>query len=86
MMLGLYSIRDIHTGYLSITTDINDNSALRNFEHALEQQNTLYYTHPSDYDLYRVGTYDTETGEIIAEMILLTTGRSFKRKQKPKTS
>lgn len=69
MNYGIYTIRDSKTGFLPLTVDNNDASAMRNFEHAAENNNSLFYTHASDYDLCRLGSFDTDTGEITLEKL-----------------
>lgn len=65
MIYGVYSIRDLKTGYLSITLEQNDASAIRNFEHACSRSDSLLYSHGSDYSLYKLGTFDTDTGTVV---------------------
>lgn len=64
MKLGIYAIRDAKTSFMSCTVDYNDESAKRNFAHAVMQESSLMATHPGDYDLYKLGEYDNESGEI----------------------
>ena len=71
MIYGMYSVKDIKTGYLPPTFDMNDLSAMRNFEHACMNEDSLFFTHPSDYQLYKVGSFDTETGSITDEIVFL---------------
>lgn len=69
MIYNVYAIRDFKTGFLTPTLDQNDAAAARNFEHAvLVNQDSLFFSHPEDYALYRVGSYDTECGKILPEM------------------
>ncbi len=65
MILGIYSIYDKKTGYLTPTVDQNDAAAKRNFEHAMMQESNLLFSHPEDYALHKLGSFNTETGEII---------------------
>lgn len=71
MIYGIYAVRDVKTGFLSPTLDVNGDSAIRNFEHALMRADSLFFTHPSDYSLYRIGDYDTETGLITPAVPLI---------------
>lgn len=64
MRYGIYAIRDAKTAFMQCTVDFNDAAAIRNFEHAVQQENSLMATHPGDYDLYKLGEYDNETGEL----------------------
>lgn len=60
------SIRDLKTGFLQPTVDLNEASAVRNFEHAvLRNDDNLFFSHPEDYALYDLGLFDTDTGEFI---------------------
>ena len=64
MKYGLYAMRDSATRqFLSITTDSTNDSAMRNFDFAISQTAQLRFR-PSDFALYRIGTYDTLSGEI----------------------
>lgn len=67
MLYGVYAIRDLKTGYLAPTVDVNNASAVRNFSHAASRVDSLFYSHPADYQLFRIGTYDTEDGNFIPE-------------------
>lgn len=64
MIYGLYAIRDAKSGYLSVTMDTNDYTARRNFENACNRSGSLFASHPSDFDFYRVGSFDTDSGNI----------------------
>lgn len=64
MIYGIYSIKDAKTGYLPPTFDINDLSAMRNFEHACQNPDSLFFTHPQDYTLYCIGSFDTDSGNL----------------------
>lgn len=65
MKYPVYSIRDVHTGFMSPTVDQNDASAMRNFRHAVMQSSSLMNSHPKDYSLYKIGVFDTETGSLV---------------------
>lgn len=64
MLVNLYSIRDRKAGFLVPTHDINDETAQRNFAYAIQRADSMYLAFPDDYDLYYVGQYDTDSGEI----------------------
>lgn len=66
MIYGIYSMRDVKTGFLPCNVDVNDESAIRNFEFAFKHNDSLFATFPSDYSLYKLGEYDTDSGEINA--------------------
>lgn len=66
MIYGVFSILDDKTGFLSPALDEHNESALRNFHHAAMNVDSLFYTHPSDYSLYRIGDFDTQSGLITA--------------------
>lgn len=63
MFKGLYCVRDYKVGYTAVITDENDAVALRGFKMALSPD-TIMYNNPKDFALFKVGTFDTETGKI----------------------
>lgn len=63
MIKGLYTVRDYKVGFTGIITDDNDAVALRCFKMALTPD-SLMYNNPKDFALFKVGTFDTETGNI----------------------
>ena len=65
MIYGLYSIKDAKTSFMLVTLDVNNASAIRNFEHAVRQPDSLLRSHPNDYSLYHVGDFDTDSGHLI---------------------
>lgn len=64
MKYGIYVIRDLKVGYMGLTLDLNDQSAMRNFEHAMSKEDSLMFSHPKDFSLYCLGMYDSDTGEV----------------------
>lgn len=64
MIYPVYAIRDSRVGFMTPTLDQNDPAATRNFAHAAMEPSSLMHSHPSDFDLYRVGEFDTDSGEI----------------------
>lgn len=68
MKLGVYSIRDVHTGFCTPTFEANDRVAWRNFQHASMNPDTILATHPTDFQLLKLATFDSETGEFISQL------------------
>lgn len=68
MIYGVYAIKDAKTSFMPCNVDYNDASAIRNFEHAVMAPDSLMRSHSGDYALYRLGSYDTETGVIVARI------------------
>lgn len=62
MIYSIYSIRDKHTGFISPTFDLNHQSAARNFSLALTRSDGVLGFAPSDFDLYCIGSFDSDTG------------------------
>lgn len=83
MKYGIYAVRDNLIGYLSITLEQNDPAALRDFSAAVNSPDSRLFVKPEDYRLYRVGTFDTDTGIIEAESSpsLIGEGGSLMRKE-----
>lgn len=65
MIFNVYSIRDIHTGFMSPTFEINHAVAMRNFNHAVQNSDSILFTAAKDFDLYQIGTFDSDTGKLM---------------------
>lgn len=67
MLLHLYCVRDVLSGFMTPVLEQNDAIAMRNFQMACDSarsDQTLMTWRPSDYSLYRVASFDTDTGVI----------------------
>lgn len=64
MKLGVYSMKDNLSGFLQPTFESNDDVAKRNFAYAISHKDTLLYAQKKDFDLYKVGYFETDTGHI----------------------
>lgn len=83
MKYGIYSIRDIRTGFLNIAIDVNNSSAERNFRHACKNPDSLMHSHSSDYALFKIGEFDSDTGiiEETCPIDLIVSADQFKREE-----
>lgn len=64
MKYGLYAMRDSATRqYLSVTMDLTNDSAMRNFDFAVIKNEQLSFR-ASDFALYKLGVYDSVSGAI----------------------
>lgn len=64
MVKTLYSILDVNVGFGMPIVQDNDAVAMRNFENACCDKSSVYATHSSDFSLWAIGTYDTDSGEL----------------------
>lgn len=67
MTFGIYAIRDVKVGFQSITVQPNDPVAARSFESTVINSDSILFTHAQDFALYRIGTWDSDTGRIQPE-------------------
>ena len=65
MLKHIYAIRDYKVGYTNLIVEDNEDVAIRSLKMALRNPDTLFYNEPKDFALFRLGTYNTETGDII---------------------
>lgn len=65
MKYGIYSIRDAAANvFTAPTIDLTDESAIRAFSQAVNNDGSMMNFCPSDFGLYRIGTLDVEAGTI----------------------
>lgn len=62
MWYGIYSMRDAKVGFTQVMLEQSDEVAIRNFSYAMRRPDTVYQEFTQDFDLYRLGNFDTETG------------------------
>lgn len=68
MKYGIYSVRDKLTGYMNISLERSDALAQRSFGIIVGDSNSIISCNPGDYDLYRLGSFDTDSGDIHADL------------------
>lgn len=64
--LSIYVIYDL-VSKLYMTNPfflMNDNAAKRVFQNMADNTDTIIYTNPQDYDLFHIGYYNVESGEV----------------------
>lgn len=66
MTYNIYAIRDVHTGFLSPSVDMNDETAKRNFALMVNNNPGVIGFRPADFDLYHIGEFEADTGAINA--------------------
>lgn len=62
MIYGIFCIRDVKTGFMTPTVDLNSDSAIRNFAHSLSVSPSVITSFSHDFDLYKLGTFDSDSG------------------------
>lgn len=65
MIFGVYAYYDKKSkNFLQLQVYQNEPVATRQFALLIEDETTLMNKYPEDFDLYELGTYDSETGLI----------------------
>lgn len=64
MVYNVYSIRDSKTGFMSPLVDVNHEAATRNFHHSVLASDSVLRSFASDFSLYQIGTFDSDSGRI----------------------
>lgn len=78
MKYPMYSVRDVKAGFMPPTCDQSDQSAIRGFSYSINGNTGLMNFAPKDFDLYKVGEFDTDKGCIIpiSPVVLVCSGGS----------
>ena len=82
MKLGMYAIYDKMTGYMVPSYQQNDEQAIRAFAYDVSCEDmSLIKANPDDFQLERVGEYDTNTGTVTGESpcVLVTAGSILRK-------
>lgn len=67
MMYNMYAIKDLKAGYMLPGAQMSDVHAMRDFRMLVQKDDGIIGTYPEDFALYRIGTYDSDIGALIAE-------------------
>lgn len=68
MKYPVYAYRDASFGFGSPIVEQNELTAVRGFKFAISGKDGIMNFSPQDFDLYRIGSYDNDKGEMIPEM------------------
>lgn len=64
MLYPVFSYRDNKAWFGQPVIDNNDESAIRGFAYAINNRDGIMNFSPSDFDLYKIGIFDSEKGTI----------------------
>lgn len=76
MNYPICSVRDVKTGFMAPTIDLNPDAAVRAFHLAVTKSPDVLGAYPKDFDLYQVGIFDSDSGSItpVVPIVWLTNG------------
>lgn len=80
MIYNFYAIKDLKVGYLEPKIEMNDDVAVRSFFHACSNVESIFYTNPGDFQLWKLGSYDTDTGSLEKDLVFLVDAPKVKKK------
>lgn len=64
MVFGIYCVRDVKSGFQSPAAQVNDAVAVRGFQSAVVNSDSVLFTHAKDFALYKVADFDADSGRI----------------------
>lgn len=65
MIYPVFSIRDLKGDFYSPRIEQNESSAVRSFAQLVNTPDTTIHFSPRDFQFYRIGDFDSETGRLI---------------------
>lgn len=66
MKYPMYCYRDLKVGFMMPQCDQSDQSAIRGFSFAINSHDNMMNFAPQDFDLYKIGEFDTDSGTVVA--------------------
>lgn len=83
MVKNLYCIKDVKAGFdNSPFSRMNDELAKRDFYIALNQPGSLLQLAPSDFELWKIGTIDCDSGIINSDVQFVVSGVNYGNENK----
>lgn len=82
MIVPICCMRDQLSGFMNPFVATNEKIAERDFKIVINDDSQSLYHNPQHFDLYKIGSFDTETGIISSiEPTILVTGLSVKEEK-----
>ena len=77
MIHGIFAVRDAKAEQFTAPFQAsNDAVAIRMFSELVNTRNHTFNRHPEDYQLYRIGDFDTATGELAPVPVMMVANAS----------
>ena len=80
MEINLYSVKDTKMGFEQILVLPNNAAAIRWFGDISQNKEHPISKHPEDYQLFKVGTMNEDTGELVSDVQFLENATAFHSK------
>lgn len=79
MIYGIYAIKDTKVGFMQPFIQVNDAVAVREFTNIVNSGNSVVSANYTDMELYRIGSYNQDTGLIESKVDFVVKGADVKR-------
>lgn len=79
---SIYCVKDIDMGFQNPYEAPNNMMALRGFAEACQDEKLPLSKYPEKFELYQIGTMDSETGEIVSDLIKLAEATAYAKEIK----
>lgn len=67
MIHQVIAVKDVKAGHYAKPVAVpTDAVGVRAFADAVNDSSSEYFKHPEDYEIWNIGTYDDNTGELVA--------------------
>lgn len=64
MKYPIFSYRDVKVGFLPPQCEQSEQAAVRGFAYAINSKDGIMNFSPKDFDLFKVGEFDTDNGQV----------------------
>lgn len=75
--MKIYAFRDIKIGFMEPFLQQNNQIAVRTFKATLENTKSLMNAYKEDIELWQIGEYNEETGDILPEKEYIIGGKDI---------
>lgn len=69
MKCSMYCLKDCKAGFKQPYIDVNNALAIRHVGNALQDKNQEFSLNPEDFELWKVGSFDTDTGILEPDLV-----------------
>lgn len=78
-MMEMYAFKDVLIGFMEPFLQQNRAVAMRSFQQTMTNENSGISRYQKDIELWKIGNFNEETGEITPELEYVMAGRDVKK-------
>lgn len=78
--MKIFAIKDLKIGsFTKPFVDTHEQNAIRGFEQVINDKQSMYAKYPEDFELWKIGSFNDESGKVEGNIQCLTNGMALQK-------